>query len=415
MAIWWSLNRRDYGKSRGEIGAVDASKTSEWIIELRKSHLAFLLILAVGSATGLWFGARSSPVDGSARVVPVPVGASAASRRDVPVYLFGLGNVQAYNSVTVRAQIDGQIIEVAFKEGQDVNVGDVLVKIDPRSYQATLDQAVAKRAQDQAQLDNARRDLKRYNELIQSNSIARQQFDTTQAQVEQLQAAVKGDDASIEYAQVNLGYATIRSPLKGRVGIRKIDSGNVVHANDPNGIVTITETRPISVLFTLPEDALQDIVKAMTAGPLPVAALSRDGKQQFDVGELTLIDNAVDQTTATIQLKARLPNAAGLLWPGQFITTRLHLSTLRGVVTVPFSAIQNGPDGSFAYIIKGDDAVEVRNLKLGPVNDETAVVEAGLEEGDLVVTSGQYRLQLGSKAKVEAAPPATPVVASRHD
>ncbi|WOJ90865.1 efflux RND transporter periplasmic adaptor subunit [Methylocapsa polymorpha] len=382
---------------------------------MRKSHLAFLLILAVGSATGLWFGARSSPVEGPARVVPVPVGASAAARRDVPVYLLGLGNVQAYNSVTVRAQIDGQITEVAFKEGQDVNVGDVLVKIDRRSYQATLDQAVAKRAQDQAQLDNARRDLKRYNELIQSNSIARQQFDTTQAQVEQLQAAVKGDDASIEYAQVNLGYATIRSPIKGRVGIRKIDGGNVVHVNDPNGIVTITETRPISVLFTLPEDALQDIVKAMAAGPLPVAALSRDGKQQFDVGELTLIDNAVDQTTGTIQLKATLPNAAGLLWPGQFVTTRLHLSTRRGVLTVPFSAIQNGPEGSFAFIIKSDSAVEIRKLKLGLVNDETAVVEAGLEEGDLVVTSGQYRLQPGSKVHVEGSPPATPVVASRRD
>jgi membrane fusion protein, multidrug efflux system len=380
-----------------------------------KSRLAFLLILAAGSATGLWFGARSSPVGGPARVAPVPVGASATVRRDVPVYLFGLGNVQAYNVVTVRAQVDGQITEVVFKEGQEVKAGDVLVKIDSRSYQANLDQALAKMAQDQAQLDNTRRDLQRYTGLIEKNSIARQQVDTTQAQVAQLEAAVKGDEASIEYARVTLGYATIKSPLDGRAGIRLVDSGNVVHANDANGLVTVTQTRPISILFTLPEDALPNIVKGMAVGPLPVAALSRDGQQQFDVGELTLIDNAIDQTTGTVRLKATLPNNAGLLWPGQFVTTRLHLSTLRDVLTVPAAAIQNGPDGSFAYLVKSDGTVQLRKLKLGPVNAETAVIEAGLEESDLVVTSGHYRLQPGSQVEVMATPPETPLVASKRD
>ncbi|WP_084572993.1 efflux RND transporter periplasmic adaptor subunit [Methylocapsa aurea] len=382
---------------------------------MRKTSLALASALAAGSAAGLWFGARSAPVDGPARVVPVPVGASPAARRDVPIYLFGLGNVQAYNSVAVRARIDGQITEVAFKEGQELKAGDVLVKIDARSFQANLDQALAKKAQDQAQLDNIRRDLQRHAALVEKNFVARQQFDTTQAQVAQLEAAIKGDEASIEYAQVNLGYATIRSPLTGRAGIRRIDSGNIVHANDPDSIVTVTQTRPISILFTLPEDALQGIVKAMAVGPLPVAALSRDGERQFDVGELTLIDNAIDQATGTVRLKATLPNEAGLLWPGQFVMTRLHLSTLRDVLTIPAAAIQNGPDGRFAYLVKSDGAVEARKLKLGPENAETAVVEAGLRDGDLVVTSGQYRLLPGSKVEVEASPPANPLVASKRD
>ncbi len=382
---------------------------------MRKSYLAILLILAAGSGAGMWLGARSSPVDGSLRVALVPVGAIPVARRDVPIYLYGLGNVLAYNSVLVRAQVDGQIIEVAFKEGQQVRAGDVLVKIDPRIYQASLDQALAKRAQDQAQLDNARLDLKRYTSLIEKNSVAHQQFDTTAAQVAQLEATVKGDEALIEYARVNLGYATIRSPFDGRVGIRKIDLGNIVHANDTNGIVTITQTHPISMLFTLPEDTLQDIAKMMAAGSLPVAALSRDGKQQFDIGELTLIDNAIDQTTGTIQLKAKLPNEDGLLWPGQFVMARLHLSTLHDVLTIPAAALQNGPDGSFTFLVKSDGAVEIRKLKLGPVNAETAVVEAGLEDGDLVVTSGQYRLQPGSKVAVEASPPETPLMASKRD
>lgn len=381
---------------------------------MRKSHLALLSVLAAALFAGLRFNAVSSPAASPTPAALVPVGVSAAARRDVPVYLLGFGNVQAYNSVTVRAQIDGQITEVAFKEGQELKAGDVLVRIDPRTYHASLDQALAKKAQDQAQLDNARRDLQRHAALVEKNLVARQQFDTTKAQVAQLEAAVKGDEALIEYAEVNLGYATIRSPLTGRAGIRRIDSGNVVHANDANGIVTITQTHPISVIFTLPEDTLQDILKAMYGGPLPVAAVSRDGKRQFDIGELSLIDNAIDQATGTIRLKATLPNEAGLLWPGQFVTSQLRLSTLRGVLTIPSAAIQNGPEGRFAYLAK-DGVVEVRKLKLGQVDSETVVVEAGLEDGDLVVTSGQYRLQPGSRIAIEGSAPAAPVVASRRD
>jgi multidrug efflux system membrane fusion protein len=291
--------------------------------------------------------------------------------------------------VTVRAQIDGQITEIAFTEGQQVKAGDILVRIDPRSYQATLDQAVAKRAQDQAQLDNARRDFQRYAALLKQDSIARQQVDATRAQVAQLEAIVTGDEASIDLAKVNLGYATIRSPIDGRVGLRRVDSGNVVHANETAGIVTVTQTRPISILFTLPEDSLQNIIKAMAAGPLAVAALSRNGEEQFDLGSLAMIDNAIDQTTGMVRLKATLPNEAGMLWPGQFVTARLRMKQLRDVLTIPTAAIQNGPDGSFAFRVKGDNTVEVRKLALGPGNAETTVVEHGVEEGDRVVTSGQ--------------------------
>ncbi|MGO9674205.1 MAG: efflux RND transporter periplasmic adaptor subunit [Methylocella sp.] len=381
---------------------------------MQKFLLAAFVVLGAGAA--LWFGGRSSPAAAPPPVAPAPVGASPAVRAEFPIYQFGLGNVQAFNSVTIRAQIDGQINEVAFKEGQEVKAGDVLVRIDPRSYQATLDQALAKKTQDQAQLDNARHDFQRYSLLLQQNSVARQQVDTTQALVAQLEAIVKGDEASIEFAKVNLGFATIRSPLDGRAGIRRVDSGNVVHASEATGIVTLTQTRPISILFTLPEESLQDIVKAMAAGPLPVAALSRDGKQQFGVGELALIDNAIDQTTGMVRLKATLANEAGLLWPGQFVTVRLHVKTLRNALTIPAAAIQNGPDGSFVFRVKGDRAVEIRKLTLGPANAETAVVEAGLAEGDVVVTSGQYRLQQGVKVEVEGGAPAAsaaPVVASK--
>jgi multidrug efflux system membrane fusion protein len=394
--------------------AGDAFVTAQGIDKVRKAQLTLLLIVASGLVVGLRFSAVSSPVASPTPAARIPVGVSAVARQDVPVYLLGLGNVQAYNSVTVRAQIDGQITEVAFKEGQEVKAGDILVRIDPRTYHASLDQAVAKNAQDQALLDNARRDLQRHAALVEKNLVARQQYDTTKSQVAQLEAAVKGDEALVEYAEVNLGYATIRSPLNGRAGMRRIDSGNVVRANDANGIVTITQTRPISLIFTLPEGRLQDIVKEMSSGPLAVAAVSRDAQQKFDTGEVSMIDNAIDQTTGTIRLKAVFPNEAGLLWPGQFVTAQLRLSTLRDVLTIPAAAVQNGPDGRFAYLVK-DGVSEVRKLRLAQVDSESAVVEAGLDAGDLVVVSGQYRLQPGLRVTVEEGGPAKPVVANRRE
>ncbi|HXW69841.1 MAG TPA: efflux RND transporter periplasmic adaptor subunit [Methylocella sp.] len=382
---------------------------------MRKAGLVCLGVLTSGLATGLWLNAHSLPVESTSHSSPVPVSVRKAVRRDVPVYLFGLGTVQAYNTVTARAQVDGQITEVLFKEGQEVKSGDVLVKIDPRSYQATLDQAVAKKAQDQAQLDNAHRDLQRYTMLLQKNSIASQKVDTAQALVAQLEAIVKGDEASIERANIDLGYTTIKSPLSGRTGMRLVDSGNIVHTNDATGLVTITQTRPIAILFTLPQDTLPKVVKAMGEGALPVVALSRDGQQQFDSGELTLIDNAIDQATGTIRLKATLPNSAESLWPGQFVTSRLHISTLRNVLTIVVEAVQNSPDGSYAYRTKSDGTIERCKLKLGLVTADTAVVEEGLEEDNIVVTSGYSRLLPGVKIEIASDVPETPLAASASD
>lgn len=333
----------------------------------------------------------------------VPVSAAVASRRDVPVYLEGLGNVQAYNSVTIRPQVDGQLRQIAFKEGQELHAGDLLVQIDPRTYQAALDQAQAKRAQDQAQLTNARTDLVRYTGLVEKNYVARQQLDTTRALVNQLEAAVQGDDAAIENARVMLGYTTIKSPIDGRTGIRLVDVGNIVHANDANGIVVITQVHPISVLFTLPEDSVTRIVQAMAAAPLKVVALSRDGTKLLDQGTLELIDNQIDQTTGTIRLKATMPNTKGMLWPGQFVNARVQVSTLPQAVTIPATAVQRGPQGAYAFVVKSDATVEMRQLALGEVSEGMAVIESGIKEGNSVVTEGQYRLQAGTRVEVKMA------------
>jgi len=371
-----------------------------------RSRLA-LLLLGVGCAVGLGihYGTQATQADAPARsnAPPVPVGAATAARRDVPVYLSAIGTVQAYNTVAIRPQVDGQLVTIGFREGQEVHAGDILALIDRRSYKAALDQTVAKKAQDEAQLANARLDLQRYAVLTEKNFASRQQLDTTRAQVAQLEAAVQGDAAAIESAQVNLDYTTIRSPLDGRTGIRQVDVGNIVHASTTAGIVMVTQTRPIALLFTLPEDVLPRIVAAVKRGPVPVVALSRDGKQQLDAGTLLLIDNEIDQTTGTIRLKATMPNEAGLLWPGQFVNARLLVETQPQAVTIPAPAVQSGPEGALAFVVKPDATVEVRKLKVGETAGGRTVVESGIAEGETVVTSGHYRLQPGTRVEVRGA------------
>jgi len=366
-----------------------------------------LLLIGVGCAIGLGlhYGTQATQADAPARsnAPAVPVGAATAARRDVPVYLSAIGTVQAYSTVAIRPQVDGQLVSVGFREGQEVHTGDILALIDRRSYKAALDQTVAKKAQDQAQLANARVDLQRYAILTEKNFASRQQLDTTRAQVAQLEAAVQGDDAAIENALVNLDYTTIRSPLDGRTGIRQVDVGNIVHASTTAGIVVVTQTRPIALLFTLPEDLLPRIVWAVAHGPVPVVALSRDGKQQLDAGTLLLIDNQIDQTTGTIRLKATMPNDAGLLWPGQFVNARLLVETQPQAVTVPAAAVQSGPEGALAFVVKPDTTVEVRKLKVGETSAGWTVVESGIVEGETVVTSGHYRLQPGTRVEVRGA------------
>jgi multidrug efflux system membrane fusion protein len=284
-----------------------------------------------------------------------------------------------------------------------MHAGDLLAQIDPRTYQASLDSALAKKAQDQAQLANARLDLTRYTALAEKNYVARQQLDTTRNLVNQLDAAVQGDEASIENARVMLGYTTIKSPIEGRAGIRQVDVGNIVHASDSSGIVVVTQVHPISVLFSLPEDSVTRILQAMNAAPLKVVALSRDGKKQLDEGSLEVIDNQIDQTTGMVRLKATLPNKKGLLWPGQFVNARLQVSTLPLALTIPADAVKHGPEGAFAFVVKPDSTVDIRRLELGETSEGKAVVQSGIAEGEMVVTEGQYRLEQGTRVEMKTA------------
>ncbi|WP_072373445.1 efflux RND transporter periplasmic adaptor subunit [Hyphomicrobium sp. NDB2Meth4] len=332
---------------------------------------------------------------------PVPVVTTNSRLENVPVWLEGVGTAKARNTVTVRPQVDGKILSINFKEGQDVKAGDLLAQIDPVTFQAQLDQAVAKKALDESQLANAKRDLERYDQLS-SNVIAAKTVDTQRALVAQLEAQIKSDDAAIENARAVLGYATVVAPISGRTGMRLIDVGNLVRASDA-GIVVITEVQPISVLFTLPQQDLPEINKAVAQRALRVEALETDSKNVLDTGELEVIDNQVDQTTGTIRLKADFPNKDLQLWPGQFVNVRLLLDTLQQVVVVPTSAVQRGPDGAFVYVIK-DGKAAVRSVALGQQDEKIAVITKGLAAAEPVVTTGFARLKDG--ADVTIAPPA---------
>ena len=350
---------------------------------------------------------------------PIPVLATAARAADVPVYLDGVGTAKALNTVTVRSQVDGKIINISFTEGQDVPAGFVLAKIDPVTYQAAFDQTVAKKAQDEAQLANARLDLDRYTRLATTNAVNKQQLDTQRALVSQLEAQIKLDQAAIDNARAILSYTDIVAPIAGRTGIRLVDVGNLVRGAEATGIVILTQLRPISVFFSLPQQNLPDLTKGMAEGQLPVDALTADGKSALDKGKVMVIDNQVDQTTGTVKLKAEFPNNDLQLWPGQFVNVRVLIDTLRQVVVVPTAAIQRGPSGAFVYVLKEGDTVTVRRVTLMQQNDVQAVVATGLQAGERVVTTGFARLTEGTQVAVSSAEDAgqvtTPVVRPRPD
>jgi multidrug efflux system membrane fusion protein len=334
---------------------------------------------------------------------PVPVLAAEARVADVPVYLEGVGTTRALNMVTVHSQVDGTLISVNFREGQDVKAGDVLARVDPTTYQAQLDQVTAKKALDEAQLANIRLDLERYSNLVKTNAVSRQQVDTTRALVAQLEAQVKLDQGAIDNARAYLNWCTIVAPISGRTGIRLVDQGNIVHASDVGGIVVLTQIQPISVLFTLPQQQLGQVNKAFVRGPLSAEATDSDSKNVLDRGTLQVVNNQVDQATGTVQLKAEFPNADLQLWPGQFVNVRLLIDTLRGVVVVPTAAVQRGPNGTFVYSLKPDSTVSVRLVGLGQQDETRAVIAKGLEATERVVTSGFAQLADGRKVTIGGA------------
>lgn len=332
--------------------------------------------------------------------LPVPVLAATPRVQDVPVYLDGVGAIRALNTVTVRSQVDGKLIAVNFTEGQDVKKGDVLGEIDPALYQATYDQAVAKKAQDQAQLANQRIDLTRYEQLAASNAGSKQQADTQRALVAQTEALVKADQAAIDNAAATLSYTNIVAPISGRAGLRQVDQGNIIHASDTTGLVVITQLQPIAVWFSLPQQQIMRVNAAAAKGTLAVDVFGNDGITVIDTGKLTGIDNQVDQTTGTLRLKAEFPNAHYQLWPGQFVNVRLKVETLTQALVVPTSAVQRGPIGTFSYVIGEDNVVSAKPVTVTQQNEHDAVIASGLSPNDRVVTTGFANLSDGSKVIV---------------
>jgi multidrug efflux system membrane fusion protein len=333
---------------------------------------------------------------------PVPVLAATATTIDVPVYLDGVGTTKALNTVTVKPQVDGKLMKISFKEGDDVPQGYVLAEIDPITYQAQYDQTVAKKAQDEAQLANAKLDLERYVRLASTNASTKQQVDTQRALVAQLEAQVRLDQAAIDNAKAILGYTKIVAPIAGRTGIRQVDEGNIVHASDTTGLVVITQIQPLSVYFNLPQQVLARVNKAFAKGPLQVDALAADNTTVADTGVLQVVDNQVDQTTGTVKLKADFPNKDLQLWPGQFVNVRLLIDTLKQAIVVPTAAVQRGPNGNYVYIVEGDK-VSVRGVLVTQQDETQAVISYGLATGDRVVTTGFAQLANNTQITISSA------------
>ncbi|MDE2515940.1 MAG: efflux RND transporter periplasmic adaptor subunit [Rhodospirillales bacterium] len=362
--------------------------------------------LALGGFMLVVFRHPAAETQAPAAPAGIPVTLGDVRRADVPVFLEGLGQVQAHNSVLVRARVDGMLMRFAVKEGQNVRKGDLIAEIDPRPYQATLDAALAHQQQDQVQLANAKLDLTRYASLAQRDYASRQQLDTQRALVAQYVAALAGDAAAIESAKLNLDFCYIKSPIDGRVGLRLTDPGNLVHANDIAGIVTITQIHPISVVFTLPQTDLPRVQAAMARDPasLPVLANAGDSGKLLDRGLLLTTDNAIDPATGTIRLKASFPNPHDALWPGQFINARLQLETLKDATTIPDAAVQHGPDGLYAYVLHPDGTVYRQALDVTLEQNGIAVIGTGVQAGQRVVVDGQSRLRQGVKVVAVGAP-----------
>ncbi|MGO8919510.1 MAG: efflux RND transporter periplasmic adaptor subunit [Stellaceae bacterium] len=373
----------------------------------RKLVLLAVLIAVAAIGWGLYAYTDAPRAATEKRAGPpaVPVTADTAELRDMPAYVRGIGSVQAFNAVAVKSRVDGQIVKVDFTEGQEVKVGDLLFEIDPRPFQATLEQASANKEKDEAQLVSAQADLKRYTELVGHGYQTVQIYDQQKALVGQLQAAIKADQAQIDAAQLNLQYAQLRSPIEGRTGARLVDIGNLVHATDNTPLVSVTQLRPIFVSFTVPQDQFSRIRQASRGGDVAVEALAEDEATILAQGKLTLIDNQIDQQTGTLRLKARFDNSDETLWPGEFVNLRVVTGTLRDAVTVPARSVQRGPKGEYLFVVKPDLTVEMRSVAVAEIEHDVAAIDKGLAAGERIVVDGQFRLDQGSKVRLEA--PAT--------
>ena len=366
--------------------------------------LAAILLVVIGATAVRNSKKTSSNSKGPAANAAnraVPVMGEPVATHDVPVYLRGLGSVLAFNTVTVRTRVDGQITKINFREGDEVKQGDLLVQIDPRPFEVMLHTAEANLAKDEATLADAKLNLGRYTELWKQGVISQQQYNTQQSLVGQQQGAISADHAAIENAKLQLTYAHITAPISGRIGLRLVDIGNIVHAGDQNGLLVITQLHPIAVLFTLPEDYIPQVLQHMRKAPLDVDAYSRDDRIKLASGKLLTLNNEIDPTTGTNKYKAVFQNEDRVLWPNQFVNIRLLLETRHDAVTVPVAAVQRGNQGTFTYVVKPDDTVEPRMVKLGVTEGNIASIESGLKAGELVVTDGQDKLQPGAKVEVQ--------------
>jgi membrane fusion protein, multidrug efflux system len=364
-----------------------------------------LALASVAAALIFWRHTTTQAAPTPARA-SVPVTVAEASVRDVPIYLGALGTVQALNTIAVRAQVNGQLVSIDFRQGQEVRQGDVLAKIDPAPFKAALDQAIAKKSQDEAQLVDAQKDLARYKTLALKSFETQQNVDSQQAKVDTTKATIDADQAAIEAAQTQLNYATIAAPIDGVVGFRQLDIGNIIHTNDPNPLTVLTQIKPSTVIFTLPQSDLGSVREAMLHGDVQVLAYDQDDNKQLATGKLLLINNQIDQTTSTIQLKAEFPNEDERLWPGEFVHIRLLVDTQKNAVTIPALALQRGPDGYYVWVVKPDDTVEQRPIEAKTASDDIVIATKGLNAGETVVVEGQSRLDAGTHVAVR--PPKTP-------
>ena len=363
---------------------------------------AGIAVACVAAAVVLWRHASTQTAK-SAPPPSVPVVVTEATQQDVPIYYDALGTVAALNTVAIRAQVNGQIVSVDFRQGQEVHKGDVLARIDPAPFQAAFDQAVAKKSEDEAQLIDNEKDLARFKTLVIRNAETQQNVDAQQAKVDQAKATIDADQAAIEAARTQLNYATITAPIGGVVGFRQVDVGNIIHTNDINPLTVLTQIKPCTVIFTLPQSDLGPVREAMLRGTVPVLAFDQDNKQQVAEGKLLLIDNQIDQNTSTIRLKAEFPNADERLWPGAFVHIHILITTHKNAVTLPAVALQRGPEGYYVWVIKPDDTAEERPVEALQVNEDLAIATKGLNASERVVVDGQSRLEPGSRVNMRNA------------